>query len=102
MCIFDCQGTFVMLASIVLFALQAAAVAAAPAAVVAPAATAPTAVAAAVPHPDDKVICKDEDTVGTRLGGHKVCMTRGQWRVAAAQDRDLVKHAQENIGYAHQ
>jgi hypothetical protein len=60
---------------------------------------APTAVAS---NPDTKIICKEEETTGTRLGGHKVCMTRAQWRANAAQDRDTVKHSQENIGYRHQ
>jgi len=89
-----------MIAFILFFALQAAAIpATAPAAAVS---AAPTALATAAPNPDDKVICKQEDTTGTRLGAHKVCMTRAQWRVQAVQDRDVVKHAQENIGYAHQ
>lgn len=94
-----------MLASVLFFALQTAAVTAtAPVAPVAPATTAaaPTAVAAATPNPEQKIICKEEDTVGTRLGAHKVCMTRAQWRITTTQERDVVKHSQENYGYSHQ
>ncbi len=89
-----------MIAYIVLAALQTAA---APAATTVPAATtlAPAAVATAKANPDDKIICQHEDTTGTRLGGHKVCMTKAQWREAAVQQRDAVKHAQDDRGYSH-
>lgn len=40
--------------------------------------------------PDQKMICKTEESTGSRLGGHKVCMTKAQW---AEQSKD----AKENL-----
>ncbi len=81
-----------MIVYVVLAALQAAAVP-----VVAPAAP----VITAADNPDHKMICKQEDEVGTRLGGHKVCMTRAQWRESTLEEHDALKHAQDNLGYVH-
>ncbi len=82
-----------MIAYVVLAALQAAAVPAA-----APAAPAQVVTAA---NTDNKLICKQEDELGTRLGGHKVCMTKAQWRENTLQQHDALKHAQDNLGYVH-
>ncbi|HEY1561298.1 MAG TPA: hypothetical protein VGF71_10470 [Caulobacteraceae bacterium] len=37
---------------------------------------------------DTKMICKTETPVGSRLGGHRVCMTKADWekQARAAQD----------------
>ena len=85
-----------MIAYVVLAALQAAAVPAA-----APATHATPAPVVTAANTDNKLICKQEDEVGTRLGGHKVCMTRAQWRENTLQEHDALKHAQDNLGYVH-
>jgi len=82
-----------MIAYVVLAALQVAAV---------PAAAAPSAPAMiTAANAANKMICRQEDEVGTRLGGHKVCMTKAQWRENALLNHDELKHAQDDRGYVH-
>ena len=58
-----------------------------------PASPAPTAATAAStvapatvePDPDEKVVCKYQAPVGSRLGGKRVCMTKADWK---AQEMD--------------
>ena len=40
----------------------------------------------------DKVVCRMQDEIGSRLRAHKVCMTVGQWR---DNEREYKEHLQE-------
>ena len=40
----------------------------------------------------DKVVCRIQDEIGSRLRAHKVCMTVGQWR---DNEREYREHLQE-------
>jgi hypothetical protein len=54
-------------------------------------------------NPADKVICKTEETTGTRLGGHKVCATEQEWRELAEQTQAAVqKLEQQDSGICHE
>jgi Flp pilus assembly protein CpaB len=50
----------------------------------------PAATAKAPANPDDKVICKYQVPTGSRLGGHRVCMTKAQWTAQANSARDAM------------
>lgn len=69
----------------------------APNAAPAPAATSsqPAAVqtAAAKPDPGDKVICKEEEETGSRLGAHRVCHTKRDWERISRDAGDMVDQA---------
>jgi len=36
----------------------------------------------------DKVVCRTQDTLGSRLQAHQVCMTKSQWAAYEQQQRD--------------
>ena len=38
----------------------------------------------------DKVVCRTQDTLGSRLQAHQVCMTKSQWFAFQQQQRDDV------------
>jgi len=86
----------------------AAAAAATPAtpAVAAPSPTAPVAATAAVPAAPavaktaakDKIICEEEEVIGSRLGGHRVCKTASAWAEERRAARDEVERSQTNRG----
>jgi hypothetical protein len=64
-----------------------------PAAPAATAAMAPaTTVAPAVvkSNPQDKVICKTETPIGSRLGGHRTCMKKSDWDAQSAQAQQMM------------
>ena len=42
----------------------------------------------------DKVICRMQDTVGSRLQAHQVCMTKSQWFAYEQQYKDDVSGLQ--------
>ncbi|WP_419826561.1 hypothetical protein [Sphingomonas sp.] len=44
--------------------------------------------------PLSKLVCQTMETLGTRLGGHKVCKTRAQWREDAKDDRQALDRVQ--------
>jgi invasion protein IalB len=44
--------------------------------------------------PDQQVICKHIEEIGTRLGGKRVCMTKAQWAQQAQDARDATDGAQ--------
>ncbi|HEY2177963.1 MAG TPA: hypothetical protein VGH15_05220 [Caulobacteraceae bacterium] len=46
-----------------------------------------------VGNPDDKVVCKMLTPTGSRLGGHKVCMTKAQWQQQSDQARDTMNRS---------
>jgi hypothetical protein len=42
----------------------------------------------------DKVVCEREETIGTRLGAKKVCLTVSEWNERAKADRDQTERVQ--------
>lgn len=44
--------------------------------------------------PNQRVICKTQDEVGTRLGGKRICMTKAQWDRQSQDARDSVDNIQ--------
>ena len=52
---------------------------------------------------DNAVVCRREDTTGTRLGATKVCHTRAEWNAISAAARETVDrwHAQANATMPH-
>jgi hypothetical protein len=46
--------------------------------------------------PDQQIICKHEEEVGSRLGGKRVCMTKAQWAQQAQDARDATDGAQRS------
>ena len=45
----------------------------------------------------DKLICEKEDTLGSRLGARKVCLTETQWQEQRREHREtLEKFQQQN------
>ena len=61
--------------------------------------SAPAPAAAAAPNPKarsdlDKVVCRTQEEIGSRLQNHKVCMTVDQWKVYAQQYKDQVQEVQ--------
>ncbi len=60
------------------------------------AAATPAAPAEAMPAAKPKskgseVVCKSEDVTGSRLGAHKVCQTRDQWRQESQDQEDAYR-----------
>ena len=53
----------------------------------------PTTKAAATKKPDplDKIVCRTEDTLGTRLGAHRVCASVRDWQEQAEQNRQAAE-----------
>ncbi|MEO8812910.1 MAG: hypothetical protein ABI376_08380 [Caulobacteraceae bacterium] len=47
----------------------------------------------------DEKVCKTEEVTGSRLGGHRVCMTRGQWEAQAADAARGVDNFQQSSGH---
>ncbi len=46
----------------------------------------------------NKIVCKKEDTIGSRLGAKKVCLTTKEWADLAKQSREEVERIQQNAG----
>jgi len=46
----------------------------------------------------NKVVCKKEEEIGSRLGAKKVCLTVKQWQERADADREEVERAQQQTG----
>jgi hypothetical protein len=42
----------------------------------------------------NKIVCQKEETIGTRLGAKKVCMTVAEWQARQAADRDQTERVQ--------
>lgn len=61
--------------------------------------TAPAPVVVKKTNDQDRVICKTEEVIGSRLGGHKTCMTKAQWDAVSASSRDAMTHAQTSAGF---
>ncbi len=43
-------------------------------------AAAPPAAAPPAVKPEDRIVCRSEDTLGSRLESHKICHTAGEWK----------------------
>jgi hypothetical protein len=44
--------------------------------------------------PDQQVICRTQEEIGSRLGGKRICMTKAQWAAQAQDARDTMDTAQ--------
>jgi len=60
--------------------------------IAAPAATAAaiTAATAAKANPQDKMICKSQTPIGSRLRGHKVCLKKSDWEAQSREAQDTM------------
>ncbi len=47
---------------------------------------------------EDEVVCKQEKVTGSRLGGHKTCMTRLEWAKQERSAKDATAHGQVFTG----
>lgn len=45
---------------------------------------------------DNKIVCKKQETIGTRLGAKKVCLTVSEWAVRAHDDRERTEQVQSS------
>ena len=59
-------------------------------------AVAPVQAPAAKQDPLDKVVCRTEDTLGSRLKRHKVCATLREWRDQEDENREALQRSQRN------
>ena len=59
-----------------------------------------TAPAASNTDKGSKMICREVDETGSRLGGKRVCMTRDQWEEQKRAARSDVERAQSQSGAA--
>jgi hypothetical protein len=87
-----------MLRLIPIAALGAAAVPAAAQATPAPAPPQQAATANPQANPLDKMVCRYEETVGTRLGKHKVCATVREWKDQEDENRQEADRMQQGQG----
>lgn len=46
----------------------------------------------------NRVVCKKQEEIGSRLGAKKVCMTVKQWQDQADANREDVERIQQNTG----
>jgi hypothetical protein len=46
---------------------------------------------------DDKVICRMQEEIGSRLDRKRVCMTAGQWRQYEADNKEKVERLQQTV-----
>lgn len=44
----------------------------------------------------DRIVCKKEDTIGSRLAAKKVCLSVAEWRRLAELNREETERAQHN------
>ena len=56
--------------------------------------------AAQKPYDPNEIVCKKEESTGSRLGAKRVCMTRVQWADRQLQDRQELERAQVQRGAA--
>ncbi|MGE5562326.1 MAG: hypothetical protein ACM3ZV_03355 [Bacillota bacterium] len=43
----------------------------------------------------DKIVCRMQDTIGSRVQAHKVCLTKQQWFQAEQDEKNKVKELQD-------
>lgn len=51
-------------------------------------------------NPLDKVVCRTEETIGSRLKKHKVCATLREWKDQEEENREAVDRIQRNTDIA--
>ena len=44
----------------------------------------------------NKIVCKKQETIGTRLGAKKVCLTVSEWDTRAKDDRERTERVQSS------
>lgn len=42
----------------------------------------------------NRIVCQKEETIGTRLGAKKVCLTVAEWQARQRDDRDQLERVQ--------
>jgi len=42
----------------------------------------------------NRIVCQKEETIGTRLGAKKVCLTVAEWQQRAKEDREQTERVQ--------
>ena len=52
----------------------------------------------AAPDPLDKMICRTEEVIGSRLNTQRVCMTAREWKDQADDTRQAVERMQQGQG----
>ena len=50
--------------------------------------------AAEIKGDSDKIVCKKEEQIGTRLGSKKVCLTVADWNALARENRERTERIQ--------
>jgi hypothetical protein len=82
---FICLGSSVLFSALIARAQP-------PAAAATTSGTPPTseAPAAAAKASSDPVICRWEEEIGSRLGNHKVCLTKSQWQQESFDSQDQI------------
>jgi hypothetical protein len=70
--------------------------------------TSPSAAPAASPDksqaktdPDDEIVCKDEETTGSRLGARRVCLPRHEWKRMARDSADWLNDPHKKLEPPH-
>jgi hypothetical protein len=43
----------------------------------------------------DKIVCRVQDTIGSRVQAHRVCLTKQQWFQAEQDEKNKVKELQD-------
>jgi hypothetical protein len=50
---------------------------------------------------DQKVVCKYEQVTGSRLEGHKVCMTKADWAAQSSSAMDAMRNNRPLVSASH-
>ncbi|MGE5562332.1 MAG: hypothetical protein ACM3ZV_03385 [Bacillota bacterium] len=50
---------------------------------------------------DDKVICRRQDNLGSRIRTNKLCLTKAQWWQYEHEEKEWVQHIQELASIGH-
>ena len=58
----------------------------------------PQAAPAAKPNPLDKVVCKTEEVIGSRLNSQRVCLTVREWQEQSDANREALERLQQGQG----
>lgn len=53
---------------------------------------------AKAPDPLDKIVCRTEEVIGSRLNSQRVCLTVREWRQQAEDSREAVERIQQGQG----
>lgn len=50
----------------------------------------------------DKMVCRSEDTIGSRLGAKRVCLLESEWKEQERLTRESVERLQQNVDICNQ